>query len=141
MALKTVPTNKDVDQFIESIENEQKRADCQHLRILMTELVDAEPVMWGESIVGFGSYHYKYDSGQEGDWFLTGFAPRKQNLTIYLMAGLEKLGPLLEKLGKHKHGKGCLYVKRLEDVDEEVLIELINESTTILQKRYPPTES
>ncbi|MCB0148089.1 MAG: DUF1801 domain-containing protein, partial [Caldilineaceae bacterium] len=101
---------------------------CRTLIAIMQEATGAAPRMWGESIVGFGHYHYKYASGREGDWFLTGFAPRKQNLTLYIMAGFDNYEALLSKLGKHSTGKSCLYVKRLADVDMPVLTELVVES-------------
>ena len=90
---------------------------------IMKKATKAEPKMWGPSIIGFGDYHYVYESGREGDWFLAGFSPRSQNLTLYMMGGLD--GETLKKLGKHKTGKGCLYINRLEDVDVKVLNELI----------------
>lgn len=95
---------------------------------LMKQVTKSELKMWGSSMVGFGSYHYKYESGREGDWFLAGFSPRKQNLTLYVMAGFENYAELLKKLGKHKTGKSCLYVKRLEDIDMKVLKELLTKS-------------
>lgn len=126
--LKTKPTNEDVDAFINSIADAQKRQDSQAILALMQEVTGAEPQMWGDSIVGFGSYHYKYASGREGDWFLTGFAPRKQNLTLYIMAGFEQYDTLLARLGKYKTGKSCLYLKRLADVDPDTLRELVRQS-------------
>jgi len=95
---------------------------------LMQRVTGEKPVMWGDSIIGFGSYHYKYASGREGDWFLTGFAPRKQNLTLYIMSGFELYDELLGKLGKYKTGKSCLYINKLEDVDQDVLLELVKQS-------------
>lgn len=126
--LKTRPTDDDVAAFINNIADEQKRQDSQAILALMQDVTGAEPQMWGDSIVGFGSYHYKYASGREGDWFLTGFAPRKQNLTLYIMAGFEQYDTLLARLGKHKTGKSCLYLKRLADVDPNTLRELIRQS-------------
>lgn len=126
--LKTKPTNEDVHAFINSIADEQRRQDSQAILALMQEATGAEPQMWGDSIVGFGHYHYKYASGREGDWFLTGFAPRKQNLTLYIMAGFEQYDTLLARLGKHKTGKSCLYLKRLADVDCDILRELVRQS-------------
>lgn len=126
--LKTKPTNEDVHAFINSIADEQRRQDSQAILALMQEAAGAEPQMWGDSIVGFGHYHYKYASGREGDWFLTGFAPRKQNLTLYIMAGFEQYDTLLARLGKHKTGKSCLYLKRLADVDCDILRELVRQS-------------
>ena len=126
--LKTRPTDDDVAAFINNIADEQKRQDSQAILALMQDVTGAEPQMWGDSIVGFGSYHYKYASGREGDWFLTGFAPRKQNLTLYIMAGFEQYDTLLARRGKHKTGKSCLYLKRLADVDPNTLRELVQQS-------------
>ncbi len=125
---KTKPNDLNVEKFLESIEDPVKKEDSKTIAALMEELTGAKPTMWGESIVGFGETHYKYASGREGDWFLTGFSPRKQNLTIYIMGYLEFFTDILENLGKHKHGKGCLYIKKLEDVDLEVLRTLIKTS-------------
>lgn len=126
--LKTKRNDGDVEAFVAGIENPTKRTDCQSLLQLMREVTGDEPAMWGDAIVGFGSVHYRYASGREGDWFEVGFAPRKQNLTLYLMSGLGSQHDLLERLGKHSTGKGCLYVKRLADVDETVLREMIERS-------------
>ena len=126
---KTKKTEASVKEFLNQIEDEQRKKDCMHLSEIMKELTGAEPRMWGGSIVGFGDYHYKYASGREGDWFLCGFSPRKQNLSIYLMGYLEFYEDILKDLGKHKHGKGCLYINKLSDVDEEVLRKLVE--TTI----------
>lgn len=122
---KTKPNAKNVPEFLEQIVDPRRKEDCLLITDLMEELTGAAPKMWGESIVGFGDYHYKYASGREGDWFLVGFSPRKQNLTIYIMGYLEFHGELLEQLGKFKHGKGCLYIKKLEDIDMDVLRALI----------------
>ena len=103
---------------------------------MMKEVTGAEPQMWGPSIVGFGAYHYKYESGREGDWFLVGFSPRKQNLTLYIMAGFKRYEELLAKLGKHKTGKSCLYLNKLADVDEEVLRQMVAASVEYLSKKY-----
>ena len=132
--LKTKRNDASVEEFLKSVENEQRRADCLELLELMTELSGEKPKMWGKSIVGFGSYHYVYASGREGDWFLTGFSPRKQDLTLYIMSGFPKFEPLLAKLGKFKHGVSCLYLKRLSDVDRKVLAELIEASLQHLRK-------
>jgi Domain of unknown function (DU1801) len=123
--LKTQPTGQDVDRFLESIVDAQQRQDCRAITELMRDVTGAEPRMWGEKIVGFGHHHYRYASGREGDWFLTGFAPRKQNLTLYLSYGFDQDGALLQRLGKHKVGKACLYIKRLADVDQATLRELV----------------
>jgi hypothetical protein len=126
--LKTKETDGSVDSFLESIENDKKRRDCIQIAALMQEVSGAVPKMWGEHIVGFGNYHYTYASGREGDWFLIGFSPRKQNITIYTMCGLEKSNTYLEKLGTYKTGKSCLYIKTLEDIDQKVLKELLIDS-------------
>ncbi|MEW5938086.1 MAG: DUF1801 domain-containing protein [Chloroflexota bacterium] len=133
--LKTKQNDASVDDFL-SAYPEETRKDCYEILKMMKAATKAEPKMWGSSIVGFGSYHYKSErSRQEGDWFLTGFSPRKQNLTIYIMAGFERYPHLLKKLGKHSLGKGCLYVKRLSDVDKKVLKELIAESVKVMKTR------
>lgn len=126
--MKTQPNEKDVIEYLNSIENEKKRQDSLAIMALMQRVTGEKPVMWGDSIIGFGSYHYKYASGREGDWFLTGFAPRKQNLTLYIMSGFELYDELLGKLGKYKTGKSCLYINKLEDVDQDVLLELVKQS-------------
>ncbi len=134
--LKTKPTNVDVETFIDSIEDEQKRDDARTLMRIMTDVVGETPQMWGPSIVGFGTYHYVYPTGREGDWMLTGFSPRKQAMTLYIMSGFETQMKLMDKLGKYKTGKGCLYLKKLSDVDEDILKELIRNSIDIVRKRY-----
>ena len=121
-------TNASVTAFLKSIADDDRRKDCQTLVRIMKRAVGAEPKMWGSSIVGFGHYHYKYASGRENDWFLAGFSPRKQDLTLYIMAGFDRYDALMTKLGKHKTGKSCLYLKRLADVDVAVLEELISAS-------------
>jgi hypothetical protein len=123
--LKTKPTDQEVDSFLDGLADERQREDCRRVAELMREVTGAEPRMWGENIVGFGHHHYRYATGREGDWFLTGFSPRKQNLTLYLSYGFEDDAALLERLGKHKIGKACLYLKRLDDADQVVLRELI----------------
>ena len=135
--LKTKENDQSVEAFLSSIDDVQKQADCRALVAIMQDATDAAPRMWGESIVGFGHYHYKYASGREGDWFLTGFAPRKQNLTLYIMAGFDNYEALLGRLGKHTTGKSCLYVKRLADVDMPVLTELVVESVAHMKATNP----
>jgi hypothetical protein len=124
--LKTQVTKASIEKFLDGIKDEKKRQDCYQLLKIMKKATRAEPKMWGTSIVGFGDYHYVYASGREGDWFLTGFSPRAQNLTLYMMGGFD--GEILKKLGKYKTGKGCLYINKLEDVDTKVLNELITKS-------------
>jgi hypothetical protein len=124
--LKTKPTGASVEEYLNTVEDETKRRDSFVILQIMQQATGAEPRMWGSNIVGFGDRHYHYASGREGDWFIVGFSPRKQNLTLYLtFGGLEDI-KLLEKLGKYKTGKGCLYLKKLQDVDLGVLKELIN---------------
>jgi hypothetical protein len=127
-ANKTTANDQDVEQFLNSIEDERKRKDSFTLLELMQQVTKMEPKMWGSSIIGFGSYHYKYESGREGDTMLAGFSPRKQNLTIYNMGGFEQHDELLKKLGKYTTAKGCLYIKRVEDVDLPTLKSLIEAS-------------
>ncbi len=126
--LKTKPTGKSVAQFLNSIEDPTMRKDCKTVAKMMKEITGAKAKMWGPGIVGFGSYHYKYASGREGDWFVSGFAPRKRELTLYIMAGFSRYNALMKKLGKHKTGKSCLYIKSLDDIDLDVLRVLIEES-------------
>lgn len=125
---KTQPTEVSVSDFLASIDDEQKRADSQVVAQLMEAATGEPPKMWGPSIVGYGTYHYVYASGREGDWMLTGFSPRKTALTVYLMAGVERQTELLAKLGKYKTGKSCLYIKRLSDINLDVLREMIGVS-------------
>lgn len=133
--LKTKRNDASVEEFLNGIENEKKRADSFAILELMREVTGAEAQMWGTSIIGFGSYHYKYASGQEGDWMLVGFSPRKQNLTLYIMPGFEQYEELLAKLGKHKTGKACLYINKLADVDQGILKELVQQSVDHMQQQ------
>ncbi len=132
--LKTKPTMQTVLEFLSSLPDEQKREDCLRLIELMQAATGADPVMWGAGIVGFGKYKYVYESGREGEWMIIGFSPRKNDLTIYIMPGFEKYGDMLQKLGKHKIGKSCLYMKRLLDVDQKVLEQLIAVSVKAMAK-------
>ncbi len=133
--IKTKVTNADVSDFINSVPNEQKRQDGFTLLEMFSRLTGEQPKMWGSSIIGFGQYHYKSEkSRQEGDWMLTGFSPRKQALTLYLMLGHSDYADLLERLGKHKTGMGCLYINKLADVDRGVLEDLIKKSYTHMKK-------
>jgi hypothetical protein len=134
--LKTKPNDKDIVAFLNSIENEQRRSDCFAVLKLMSEITKEEPKMWGETIVGFGVYHYKYASGREGDWFLTGFSPRKQNLTIYIISGFNEYEELMNRLGKFKTGSSCLYINKLADIDLKVLTTLIKSSIKYLKSKY-----
>ncbi len=132
--LKTKLNDASVEGFLNSVKDEQTRADCFEILKIMKQVTKEEPKMWGSSIIGFGSYHYKGASGREGDWMLTGFSPRKQNLTLYLMGGFDTHVDLLKKLGKHKTSVGCLYIKKLEDVDVKVLKELIKKSFNTMKQ-------
>jgi len=133
---KTIATTGSVTDFLNSITDAEKREDSFALLALMEKITGEKPVLWGTSIIGFGSYHYKYDSGREGDMPLTGFSPRKQNLTIYIMAGFTTYAGLLEKLGPYKTGKSCLYIKRLSQINIAVLQELIAASYQRLDTKY-----
>lgn len=135
--LKTRPTDASVEAFLDTVEDDGKRSDAYAIMGLMRELTGEEPRMWGSGIVGFGTYRYTYDSGRTGEWPLTGFSPRKQNLTLYIMAGFGRYEELMGRLGRHRTGKSCLYVKRLEDVDLRVLRELIDRSVSHMKKKYP----
>lgn len=132
--LKTKLNDASVEDFLNTVDDEQIRADCFEITKIMKQVTKAEPKMWGTSIVGFGTYHYKGKSGREGDWMLVGFSPRKQNLTLYIMAGFDRYDDLLKKLGKFTTGKSCLYIKKLADVDKKVLKELVAESVKVMKQ-------
>ena len=132
---KTRPTAASVAAFLAAIPGEQRRKDCKAVAKLMQEATGAKPVLWGTSIVGFGAYRYKYASGREGEWPVTGFSPRKNDLTLYIMPGFERFQELLARLGKHRTGKSCLYLKRLADVDAEVLGEIVTQSVAAMAGR------
>ena len=133
--LKTQPHDGDVNEFLDKVEPLSKRDDSYRVKEIMEEITGAKAVMWGPSIIGFGDYHYKYASGREADWFYTGFSPRKQALTLYIMSGFSRYESLMEKLGKFKTGKGCLYIKKIDDIDIRVLKELITESVNYLRSK------
>lgn len=133
---KTKPTGVSVVAFLKTVPDDERRKDCQALVKLMKQASGAPAKMWGPSIVGFGTYHYVYASGREGDWPLVGFSPRKQDLTLYIMAGVERFPDLMKKLGKHKTGVSCLYLKRLSDVDLKVLEKLVKESVRQTKRAY-----
>ena len=135
--IKTKPTAVNVSDFIEAVADEKQRADAHKIAATMERLSGHKPEMWGPSIIGFGSYHYKYESGREGDMCRIGFSPRKGNTVLYLVDGFDDYASLLEKLGKHKTGKSCLYIKRLSDVDDGVLEQLIVESLAYMAQKYP----
>lgn len=126
--LKTQPTGNSVSEFISNQPDEQRRADCEKLNQIFSEVTGYDPVIWGGSIIGYGQYHYKYESGRQGDWFTVGFSPRKQNITIYFMTGIEKLAPSLKSLGKHKTGTSCVYINKLSDIKEAVLRDMIKQT-------------
>ncbi|SCL63068.1 DUF1801 domain-containing protein [Micromonospora chersina] len=128
----TVPTDASVDDFLAAVPDDRRRADAERLCALLREVTGEPPVMWGPSIVGFGAYRYTYGSGRTGDWPLVGFSPRKQQLVVYLVGGYEERYPsVLARLGPHKTGKGCLYLKRLDDVDESALRELVDRTVRV----------
>lgn len=137
--LKTQPTSSSPAAYIKTIEDYKQRSDCVALMGIMKEITGKQPKMWGTSIVGFGKYHYKYKSGRKGDWFITGFAPRRRNLTIYIMPGFSKYSGIMNKLGKYKLGVSCLYIKSLGDVDQDLLRELIKKSVDDMRAMYECT--
>jgi len=134
--LKTKRNDANVDAFISTVENETRRHDFYQILEIMKTVTKKSPEMWGGNIVGFGTYYYQYESGQEGNWFTTGFSPRKQNLTLYIMPGFSQLEDLLAKLGKHKLGKSCLYINELSDVNLKVLEQIIKNSVVQLCKQH-----
>ena len=135
--LKTKPTRASVTEFIDGIGDATKRSDCRKIAKMMRDATGNRPKMWGSSLVGYGTYTYKYASGREGTWFVTGYSPRAQNITVYIMPGFSGYDALMKKLGKYKTGKSCLYIKRLGDVDDRVLARLIGESVKQMRKKYP----
>lgn len=135
---KTVETDASVTEFLDGVENETRRRDGFALLELMREVSGVEPKMWGPSIVGFGRYHYRYDSGRDGDWMRIGFSPRKGNLALHLMFGSDETKRFLARLGKHKTGVSCLYVNKLADVDVEVLRELVSAHWRNAIERHGP---
>ncbi len=126
--LKTKENDGSVDDYLNSVEDEQKREAAFVIKTLMEEVTGEEARMWGDSIVGFGHYQYKYASGRDAEWMLVGFAPRKKNLTLYIMSGFDEYDDLLDNLGKHSTGKSCLYISKLEDIDLDVLRDLVDKS-------------
>ena len=133
--LKTKATTQSVERLLKGISDPERRQDCFAVAKIMEEIPGCEPKMWGTSIVGFGTQHYKYASGREGDWMLTGFSPRKQNLTLYITSGFDKYESLLQKLGKHTTAKSCLYIKQLSDVDLPTLKKIIRDSVKEAKKK------
>lgn len=126
--IKTKQTNSSVEKFLNQIPDEERREDCFKIAKMMEEITGCKPKMWGPSIVGFDTYHYKYASGHEGDWPIAAFSPRKQDLTVYIMPGFQEYTELMQELGKHKTGKSCLYIKRLSDIHVPTLKKLIRHS-------------
>jgi len=141
MANKTVPTGLKVEDYLDQIPDLQRQADCRKIHDMMLEIVGENPKIWGSKlssgIVGFGDYHYKYDSGREGDSLRLGFANRAQSISIYIMPGYQDFSDQLARLGKHKIGKSCLYIKRLSDIDEDVLREIMVEGLRQMDEKYP----
>jgi len=133
---KTVANKLSVSGFLNSFEDKTKRKDAKSIHKMMKEITGEKAVMWGTSIVGYGEYHYKYESGREGDFMKVGFSPRKANLTLYIMPGFGKYEKLLSQLGEFKTGKSCLYIKSLEKVNENILKKLIKESYQYMTKKY-----
>ena len=133
---KTVGTDASVEEFINAVDNEQKRKDSWKLLALMEAITGSKAKMWGSSLVGFGQYHYKYESGREGDFFITGFSPRKTALTVYTMPGFDAYEEQLSKLGPYRTGKSCLYLKKLDAIDRGVLEDIVTDSVAVMRKRY-----
>ena len=133
---KTIPTEKSVRDYLSAIDHAHRKEDCMKICDLMESITGKEPKMWGSSIVGFGTYEYKYDSGREGIMLTTGFSNRKQAITLYVMTGFKRYDELMAKLGKYKTGKSCLYIKRLSDIDINVLSDLISQSVKAVEKKY-----
>ena len=133
-ALKTQKNKTSVKEFLDKVPDERRKKDARAVSALMEEVTGEKPAMWGASMVGFGSYHYKYDSGQEGDWPMVAFSPRKDSLTLYIMPGFAEYTELLERLGKHKTGRSCLYIKSLDDVHLPTLKALVRQSVKHMQR-------
>lgn len=134
--LKTRKNRGGVEKFLASVDNETRREDAFKVLELMQKATGEKPAMWGTAIVGFGTYHYKYASGREGDWMMVGFSPRKQNLVLYIMPGFSAYDELMKKLGKHKTGKSCLYINKLDDIHLPTLRKLVRESYRAMKKKY-----
>ena len=134
--LKTSQNDSSVKQFIDAVENQQRRSDAFQLLELFDRVTGLKPKMWGSSIVGYGRYEYKYESGREGEYCMTGFSPRKANSTIYIMPGYQDLSKMLDRLGKHKLGKSCLYINKLSDIDMSVLEEIVRFGLSYMRQNY-----
>ena len=135
--LETQPTDESVELFLNSVESDNKRTDSFTILKMMSEVTGSEPKMWGDSIIGFGKYRYRYASGRQGEWFLVGFSPRKRNLTLYIMSGFDGYDSLLDELGKFTTGKSCLYINKLEDIDLDTLRELVKRSVDHMIETNP----
>lgn len=133
---KTKPTTARVGDFLDTVDNPKRRGDARKVLAMMRRATGKRATMWGSSMIGFGKYRYKYESGREGEFMLTGLSPRKQNLVVYIMPGFEPFETRMQKLGKYKTGRSCLYINKLEDVDEKVLENLIADSVKLMRKRY-----
>ncbi|MEM7552169.1 MAG: DUF1801 domain-containing protein [Bacteroidota bacterium] len=129
-------SGEDVNNFLSSIQDDSKREDAFRLLEIMEEIVGEPSKIWNTNMIRLGTYHYKYESGREGDWFITGFSPRKQNLSVYIISGFENYDELLSKLGKYKTGKSCLYIKSLDSIDENILRKLIVESVKYIREKH-----
>jgi len=134
--MKTKPTGVSVSAFLKAVADPVRRKECETVKKIMSRATGHRPKMWGDSLVGYGTYHYKYASGREGDFFLTGFSPRKAAMTIYIIPGFKPYADLLKELGKHKHSSSCLYLTRLEQVDQGVLEELVTRSVADMRMKY-----
>ncbi len=135
-ANKTRPTKVRVSDFLNAVKDPQRRSDAKKVAAMMRRVTGKQATMWGPAIVGYGKYHYKYDSGREGDFMMVGFSPRKQNLALYIIPGFGAFPGLMKNLGKYKTGKSCLYINKLDDVDEKVLEKLVSESFKLMKKKY-----
>lgn len=133
---KTKPTKARVSDFLQAVDNPRRRADAKAVLAMMRRATGKRAAMWGSSIIGFGKYHYRYESGREGEFMLTGLSPRKQYLAVYIIPGFEPFGKHMAKLGKYKTGRSCLYINKLEDIDQKVLEKLISDSVKLVRKRY-----
>ena len=133
---KTMPTDQSVEAFLSAVPDERKREDCWSLLGLMKSITGEDPRMWGSSMVGFGQYHYRYASGREGDFFLTGFSPRKSALAVYIMPGCARYESQMKRMGSHRTGKSCLYLKSLETIDRAVLEDIIRDSVAYMREEY-----
>lgn len=134
--IKTKKNSASVSAFISAVKDEQKRADCKTIMKMMKAVTGKQPKMWGKNIVGYDSYHYTYASGQKGDWPVIAFSPRASTITLYIMSGFDEYEDLMKKLGKHKTGKSCLYIQKLQDVDVKVLERIMKKSVAWMKKQY-----